>query len=238
MSEPIAYIDGVAYPFEHDETIYRFVSRHLGPDAIPVLCHDEALAPFGNCRLCSVDVAPAQEGVRRVRAACHTRVEAGRYIYPNSPRIERLRRTILELLLSDCPERALSPDPGEKPTHFQRLLQQAGINTSQLPSSTNRFPRNSVEIRVDTDHPFIRFDPAQCIHCYRCIRACDEIQGEMVLAMHGRGYRSRVIVSLDQPFLGSGCVACGRCVQTCPTNALTDRYRTKTLIADRRVRTV
>ncbi len=238
MSENIAYIDGVARPFGHDETIYHFVSRHLGPDAIPVLCHDEALAPFGNCRLCSVDVASAQEGVRRVRAACHTRVEAGRYIYPNSRRIERLRRTILELLLSDYPEQALSPAPGERPTHFQRLLQQAGINTSQPPFLTSRFPRNDAAIRVDADHPFIRFDPAQCIHCYRCIRACDEIQGEMVLAMYGRGYRSRVIASLDQPFLGSGCVACGRCVQTCPTNALTDRYRAKTLIADRRVRTV
>jgi len=238
MSEPIAYIDGVAYTFEDDETIYHFVSHYLGPDAIPVLCHDEALTPFGNCRLCSVDVAAAKEGARRVRAACHTRVETGQYIYPNSPRIERLRRTILELLLSDYPELALSPAPGERPTHFQRLLQQAGINTSQHPSSTSRFPRNSTEIRVDADHPFIHFDPAQCIHCYRCIRACDEIQGEMVLAMHGRGYGSRVIASLDQSFLESDCVACGRCIQSCPTNALTDRYRTKTLIADRRVRTV
>ena len=108
MSENIAYIDDVAYPLKCDETIYHFVSRHQGPDAIPVLCHDEALTPFGNCRLCSVDVAPTEQGPRRVVAACHTRMEGGRYIYPNSPRIGRLRRTILELLLSDYPEQALA----------------------------------------------------------------------------------------------------------------------------------
>ena len=238
MSENITYIDDVAYPFERDETIYHFVSRHQGPEAIPVLCHDEALTPFGNCRLCSVDVAAAEEGPRRVRAACHTRVEAGQYIYPNSPRIEKLRRTILELLLSDYPQQALAPNPGEKSTPFQKLVQQIGTNAAQPVSSTSRFPHNTVTIPVDTSHPYIHFDPAQCIYCYRCIRACDEIQGEFVLAMHGRGSRSRVIASLDQSFLESECVSCGRCVQTCPTNALTDPYRTKTLIADRRVRTV
>ncbi len=238
MSKNIAYIDGVAYPFEHDETIYHFVSRYQGPDAIPVLCHDEALTPFGNCRLCSVDIAPTEQGPRRVVAACHTRVEAGRYIYPNSPRIGKLRRTILELLLSDYPEQALVPNPGEKPTPFQKLVRQIGTDIVQPAAVTSRFPGNVETTPVDTSHPYIHFDPAQCIHCYRCIRACDEIQGEFVLAMHGRGYLSRVIASLNQSFLESECVSCGRCVQTCPTNALTDHFRTKTLVEDRRVRTV
>ncbi len=238
MSENIAYIDDVAYPFERDETIYHFVSRHQGPDAIPVLCHDEALTPFGNCRLCSVDMAPTEQGPRHVVAACHTRMEGGRHVYPNSPRIEKLRRTILELLLSDYPEQALAPDPGEKPTPFQKLIRQLGTNAAQPASVTSRFPHNTETGPMDTSHPYIHFDPAQCIHCYRCIRACDEIQGEFVLAMHGRGYLSRVIASLDRSFLESECVSCGRCVQTCPTNALTDRFRTKTLVADRRVRTV
>ena len=162
MSEDIAYINDVAYPFERDETIYHFVSRHQGPDAIPVLCHDEALTPFGNCRLCSVDVALTEQGPRRVLAACHTRVEAGRHVYPNSPRIEKLRRTILELLLSDYPEQALVPNPGEKSTPFQKLVQQLGMNAVQPASSTSRFPRNTETTPVDTSHPYIHFDPAQC----------------------------------------------------------------------------
>ncbi len=231
MSDNKAYIDGQAYSFESGETLYAFVTRHLGKDAIPVLCNDEALAPFGSCRLCSVDVAREEKGPRRVRAACHTRVEAGQYIYPNSPRINKLRRTILEMLLSDYPEDALQPKPGEHPTPFQKLVQQFNLPVS-------RFAKNRQADKPDDSHPYIHFDPAECVHCYRCIRACDEIQGEMVLAMHGRGYQARIIRSLDQNFRDSDCVSCGRCVQTCPTNALTDRYRAKTLIADERVRTV
>lgn len=231
MSGRSAYIDGVSYVFDEAETIYNFVSRHLGEEAIPVLCNDDALEPFGNCRLCSVDVAMSESAPRRVKAACHTQVEAGQYIFTNSPRIEKLRRSILELLLSDYPQAALQPLPGERPTAFQALIEQQGMNGSRFPS--DRKPSSP-----DQSHPYIHFDPAECIHCYRCIRACDEVQGQMVLSMFGRGHDSRVIASLDQSFKDSECVSCGACVQTCPTNALTDRYRTKTLIADKRVRTV
>ncbi|MDT8405211.1 formate dehydrogenase subunit alpha [Sulfuriflexus sp.] len=231
MSAPNAYINGKAYPLAAGETIYTFVSRHLGAGAIPVLCNDDALEPFGNCRLCSVDVAMSAVAPRRVKAACHTRVEAEQYIYTDTPRIEKLRRSIMELLLSDYPATALQPLPGEKPTAFQTLVQQLGISSS-------RFPTDRKAASVDKTHPYIHFDTNECIYCYRCIRACDEIQGQLVLSMLGRGHDSRVIVSLDQSFKESECVACGACVQTCPTNALSDRYRTKTFMEDRRVRTV
>ena len=226
-----AYIDGQSYPFVEGETIYVFVSRQLGKDIIPVLCNDDALEPFGNCRLCSVDVSLSEEGPRRVKASCHTLVETGQYIYTNTQRIEKLRHSIMELLLSDYPEQALQPAPGEKPTQFQKLIQQFNV-------SSTRFPENGKTHEPDNSHPYIHFDSAQCIHCYRCVRACDEIQGEMVLNMIGRGANSRIVASLDQSFKDSECVSCGRCVQTCPTNALTDRYRSKTLIADRQIRTV
>lgn len=231
MSNNIAYIDGNAYAFAQGESIYDFVTRHRGMDAIPILCHDKALEPFGSCRICSVEVGSSEQGSRRVKAACHTQVEAGKYIYPNTPRIEKLRSTILELLLSDYPETALQPSQGENPTALQSLVQQFNISKS-------RYPKDNKTFEQDKTHPYIHFDAAQCVYCYRCIRACDEIQGEFVLAMHGRGHTSRVIASLDQSFKDSACVSCGACVQTCPTNALSDRYHTKTLIADKRVRTV
>ncbi len=226
-----AFIDGQAYPFTPGETIYQFATRHVGRDTIPVLCHDEALEPFGSCRMCSVEVTMSADGPRRIMAACHTEVETGQYIYIHSTRIEKLQQTIMELLLSDYPDDARQPLTDELPTPFQKLLQQLDIKTTRFPKTTKKFT-------PDQSHPYIHFDANECIHCYRCIRACDEIQGEMVLAMHGRGHHTRVIASLDQTFKDSECVACGRCVKTCPTNALTDRFRTKTFNADRRVRTV
>jgi len=231
MNANTAFINGQAYPFEGGETIYDYVSRYLGKDEIPVLCNDAALEPFGNCRLCSVDVAPFGDGPRRVRASCHTQVGAGQHVFTNSPRIVQLRHSIVELLLSDYPPAALQLLPGEAPTPFQRLVQQFELSGSRFPSQSQTTP-------PDHSHPYIHFDAAECIHCYRCIRACDEIQGEFVLAMHGRGYNSRVIASLDQSFKDSSCVSCGRCVQTCPTNALTDLHRAKTMVAERKVRTV
>lgn len=226
-----AQIDGRPYAIRPGDTLYDFVTRHLGDEAIPVLCQDPALAPFGACRLCSVEVADGPEGQRRVVAACHTPVAEGQHIWPASPRIEALRRHILELLLSDYPVDQVDPEPAERPTPFQRALARYGLRTS-------RFPREISSQPLDQSHPYLRFDPAQCIHCYRCIRACDEVQGEFVLAMTGRGHASRIVRGADQSFAESGCVSCGRCVQTCPTDALSDRYRAKTMQADRRVRTV
>ncbi len=231
MSDHSAFINGQPFALEAGESIYAYVSRHLGSDEIPVLCHDPALAAFGSCRLCSVEIASSDHGPRRIVASCHSDISAGSHVFTRSSRLDRMRRTIMELLLSDYPEAELTPTPGEKPTPFQRLVQKFDLASS-------RYPRQAKVAATDQSHPYIHFDPSQCIHCYRCIRACDEIQGEFVLAMHGRGYQSRVIASLDQPFRASDCTSCGRCVQSCPTNALSDRYRAKTMMADQRVRTV
>jgi formate dehydrogenase major subunit len=224
-----ATIDGKPFAIAAGETIYDFVSRHLGKDAIPVLCHEPALAPFGACRLCSVEIE--ENGRRRVVASCHTPVAAGQAIAPNGARVEKLRRNILELAASAYPAERRQPAPGKRPTEFQRLLARYGIGAS-------RFGDRAVRAGIDASHPYLRFDASECIHCQRCIRACDEIQGGQVLAMHGRGWRSRVIRGLDESFRDSDCVSCGRCVQSCPTEALHDRYGAKTLAAERRVRTV
>jgi formate dehydrogenase major subunit len=224
-------INGEPCRFEPGETLYECVSRKLGAEEIPVLCHDPVLEPFGACRLCLLEVRRAGDEHSRLLAACHTPAADGLSITTRSERLTRTRKAILELLLSNYPADKLQPEAGENPTAFQRLLQVYGITHSRFPQTAE--PGNSAR-----PHPYLRFDPAQCVHCYRCVRACDEVQGQFVLAMANRGIRSHIIQGLEGDFAEAGCVSCGRCVQTCPTNALSDRYRAKTLQAEHSVTTV
>lgn len=226
-----AYLNGDPYDIRDGETLYDFASRHLGQDEIPVLCHDPVLEPFGACRMCLVEVALKQDGPARMMASCHTPVTEGQHIATRGERISRIRKGILQLLLSQYPEDRLTPVPGELPTPFQSLLAQYNVMVSP-------YGQHDEPGKAETDHTYIRFDPAECIHCYRCIRACDEVQGEFVLSMAGRGIKSHIVQGLKSGFAEAGCVSCGRCVQTCPTNALTDRYRSKTQAFDRQVKTV
>ena len=224
-------INGDTYSFEAGETLYECVSRHMGKEEIPVLCHDPALEPFGACRICLVEVSREAEQKGRLMAACHTPVAPGLHISTRSERVIRARRGILELLLSNYPEDKIRPLPGEVETPFQALLKAYDVTSSSFPAVNEPGERAK-------PHPYLRFDPAECIHCYRCIRACDEVQGQFVLSMVNRGIKSHIIQGLSGDFGESGCVSCGRCVQTCPTNALSDRYRAKSLKADKDVRTV
>ncbi len=228
-----AYIDNKPYAINPGETILEYVRRHRGRDLIPTLCQADNLENYGSCRLCSVAVAKVKGGPTRVLASCHTPVAPGQYLYPSSAGIQRLRRNILELLLSDYPSTRLHPAPGRLPTEFQRTLAALGIPAVRYPPGA-RHPAPA----PDLDHPYIRADMAECIGCFRCVRACDELQAGQVLAVAGRGIEARVIVGADQRLRDSPCVACGACVQTCPTNALTDRYGTKTAPFDRLVPTI
>jgi len=228
-----AYIDNKPYAINPGETILEFVRRHRGRDLIPTLCQADNLENYGSCRLCSVAVAKVKDGPTRVLASCHTPVTPGQYLYPSSAGIQRLRRNILELMLSDYPSARLHPAPGRLPTEFQRTLAALGIPAVRYPPGA-RHPAPA----PDLDHPYIRADMTECIGCFRCVRACDELQAGQVLAVAGRGIEARVIAGADQRLRDSPCVACGACVQTCPTNALTDRYGTKTAPFDRLVPTI
>ncbi len=224
-------INGAAYPFTQGETLYECVSRHIGRDEIPVLCHDQALEPFGACRICLVEVAGGDADNGRLMASCHTPAAEGLHISTRNGRLMRVRKGILELLLSNYPQDKLEPAAGEYPTVFQQLLRDYAVIHSRYPLAQE--PGKAAE-----PHPYLRFDPAECIHCYRCIRACDEVQGQFVLSMANRGIKSHIIQGLAGDFGAAGCVSCGRCVQTCPSNALSDRYRAKTLQADKTIPTV
>jgi len=228
--EEFAYIDNKPFLIETGETILQFVRRHLGREVIPTLCQSDNLENYGSCRICSVEVALKEGGPARVMASCHTPVAAGYYVYPSTDKIVRLRRNILELVLSEYPEERLIPESGMLPTEFQAVVAAAG--TPEV-----RYPRKVNVHEKDRSRPYVWSDLTECIKCYRCVRACDELQAEHVLGIFGRGEESRIIKGFDRSFRDSPCVSCGACVQTCPTNALSDRYSVKTLKADKTVRT-
>jgi formate dehydrogenase major subunit len=233
IMDKIAWIDNKPYSLSDGETILQFVRRHMGKDLIPTLCQADNLDNYGSCRICSVEVAVSPEGPARVVASCHTPVADGMYICPSTPRIRRLRKNILELVLSEYPEWMIQPEEGYLPTEFQSVLSYSGFTGTRYPSLMN-----APDFSADLSHPYIKSDFSGCIKCYKCVRACDELQSEHILGIMGRGSKSRIIKGYDESFLDSGCVSCGACVQACPTNALYDRYRTKTAESDRIVRTI
>lgn len=227
-----AYINNIPYDIKSNETILEFVRRIENRDAIPTMCQDDRLDNFGSCRVCSVEVAREKNGSTKTVASCHTPISEGLYIYHNTDKMKRLRKNIVELVLTDYPSDKVFAPADKNPTEFQKTIAQIGIPDVRYPKGDDH-----LEIEPDRAHPYIKSDLSQCINCYRCVRACEEIQGEMILNMSGRGFATSIIKGFDTTFDASACVSCGACVQTCPTEALTDKFETKTLIPDKTVRT-
>ncbi len=244
------FLNGVAYAIKQGETILEFSRRIQSEHAIPTLCDDTRLDPFGSCRVCSVDVALHAEGPRKVMASCHTPISEGMHIFTHSERVEKLRRNIMELVLSDLPESAFPKDnvsqviKGKHPslvTEFEQVVLDTGVgevrfaqgkksvtvisNVDDENTTTDPSIVGSNTSVVDTSHPYMRMDLSLCIDCNRCVRACDEIQGEQVLSVAGRGFDSKIIKGQDVSFNDSDCVSCGACAQTCPTGAIYDVFR-------------
>jgi formate dehydrogenase major subunit len=203
-------IDGHEVTAPERATIWE-AARSAGIE-IPVLCHDERYDPVGVCRMCVVDV-----GSRVYAAACVRPVEEGMEVKTATPDIERNRATLTQLLMADQPP--TEKDPKETTTGDNELLVLArryGVQRENgLPVGTGR--------GEDDSNPVIAVNHDACILCDRCVRACDDIQGNDVIGRSGKGYSSGIAFDLNDPMGESSCVTCGECVAACPTGALVNK---------------
>jgi formate dehydrogenase major subunit len=206
MSEAIAFeLDGVTVEAAPGETLWD-VAHRLGTE-IPHLCHrpEPGYRPDGNCRACMVEI----EGERVLAPSCMRRPTPGMKVRSASDRATRARRMVMELLLADQPARAASPDP------TSRLWDWA----DRMAVAESRFPALS-RWAPDASHPAMRVNLDACIQCNLCVRACREVQANDVIGMAERNAAAKVVFDFDDPMGASTCVACGECVQACPTGAL------------------
>ena len=221
----VAYINNKPFPINQGETMLSFLKRNHGKKSIPTLCDAPNLEPFGSCRVCSVDVAFQKDGKTKAMASCHSPVFENAYIYPESKNIQKLRRNIIELVLTDHPLDCLTCEVNGN-CELQDVAAQVGIRDVRYPEGANHLYREK-----DKSHPYMTSDLSKCINCYRCVRACDEVQGEFVLNMAGRGFDAHIIKGFDQSFMASDCVSCGACAQACPTSAISDVFESKSVVA-------
>ncbi|UCE69990.1 MAG: formate dehydrogenase subunit alpha [Flavobacteriaceae bacterium] len=227
-----AFINDIPYTFKPGETMLAFIRRQADAGLVPTLCDAPNLDPFGACRVCSVEVALAKDGPVKTMASCHSPVTEGQYIYTSTASVKKLRKNIVELVLTDHPLDCLTCEVNGN-CELQDVAAQVGIREVRYPEGETHLQREK-----DLSHPYMTSDLSKCINCYRCVRACDEVQGEFVLSMAGRGFDSRIIKGLDQTFMESDCVSCGACSQACPTSAISDVFQSKSIQATDTTRTV
>ncbi len=228
-----AHINNIAYTFKDGETILNFVKRIEGEKIIPTLCDAPNLDTFGSCRVCSVDVALQKDGPTKVMASCHTPVSDGMYIYPSSESIQELRKNIIELVISDHPLECLTCEVNGN-CQLQDVVGEVGLRDVRYPD----FIETHIKKEKDLSHPYMTSDFSKCINCYRCVRACDEVQGQFVLSMAGRGFDAHIVKGMDESFFDSDCVSCGACAQACPTSAISDVFESKSTKFDHKTRTI
>ena len=228
----VAFVDNLPFEIVEGETILSFLRRHKGMNTVPTLCDAPNLDPFGSCRVCSVDLAKEGNDQVRTVASCHTIVTPDMQIFPNSENIQRLRKNIIELVLTDHPLDCLTCEVNGN-CELQTVAAQVGIRNVRYPEGATH-----LDTEKDLSHPYMTSDLSKCINCYRCVRACDEVQGEFVLSMAGRGFDSHIVKGANQQFLESDCVSCGACAQACPTSAISDIFQSKSISAAETTRTV
>ena len=205
-------INGTETEVDPRETVLTIL-RNLGI-AVPTLCHDDRLTPYGGCRLCVVERTDGRGGLV---PACSTPVQRGMAIETDSEAVVDARRRQLQLLLLnhrlECPVCERSGD-----CRLQDLFYEYGTPEEQFPFELRRAPR-------DEASPVIVRDPEKCILCGRCVRLCDEVQGVAEIGIINRGLNARVATVLDRPL---DCEFCGQCVNACPVGALVARpYNTE-----------
>ncbi|MCB9946474.1 MAG: formate dehydrogenase subunit alpha [Rhodospirillaceae bacterium] len=206
MSESVTFrLDGHEVTADADETIWQ-VARRRGIE-IPHLCYapEPGYRPDGNCRACMVEI----EGERVLAASCLRKPTPGMAVTTGSERARKAREMVMELLIADQPPRERAHDTGAKLWQWADRL---GVTGSRFPAAHRPSP--------DGSHPAMAVNLDACINCTLCVRACREVQVNDVIGMAYRGAGSKIVFDFDDPMGASTCVACGECVQACPTGAL------------------
>jgi formate dehydrogenase major subunit len=215
------FIDDREVDIREGESIFR-AARRLDIK-LPHLCYtpQPGYRADGNCRVCMVEI----EGERVLAASCIRQPAPGMKVKTQTERAKTARKMVAELLVTDQPAIEVAHDPESE---FWKTAKRQGV-------SAGRFPKRESEAvpAPDRSHPAMAVNLDACIQCNLCVRACREVQVNDVIGMAGRGHTEKIVFDFDDPMGASTCVACGECVQACPTGALMPA----TVVNDNNVRT-
>lgn len=217
---------------------------------IPTLCHHKDLSPYGGCRLCIVDV----KGTRNPLTACTLVAEQGMVVRTDTPHLRELRRSTLQLILSEHPNACLVCEREAECGDFQECIKKSAVTfgckscpqneTCELQDLARELGIKEIpfefryrNLEPQRDDPFFDRDYNLCVLCGRCVRVCEEVRHASTLEFHHRGPETMVGTAFDLPHLESGCQFCGACVDVCPTGALRDRFSRYDRPPDRKTRT-
>lgn len=203
-----AIIDGKRVPIGDEKNLLELV-RKSGVD-LPTFCYHSELSVYGACRMCLVEDS---RGV--LHAACSTKPQDGMEVRTNAPRVQRIRRMMLELLLADH-DRDCTVCPKNGRCKLQELCVRFGVNRVRFPSRAQTVPKDESTVSL------IR-DPSKCILCGDCVRICDEVQGIGAIDLAYRGASAQVLPAFGKGLGEVDCVDCGQCAAVCPTGALVVR---------------
>src|SRR5882757_5418712 len=205
-------VDGMRISVPDGTSVMRAAA--LAGIDIPKLCATDTLDAFGSCRLCLVEI----DGRRGTPASCTTPVADGMVVHTQTPKVAKLRESVMELYISDHPLDCLTC-PANGDCELQDMAGVVGLRQVRYGYEG----ANHLDAVKDVSNPYFDFDPSKCIACSRCVRACGEVQGTFALTIEGRGFASKVSPGAGESFMDSECVSCGACVQACPTSTLQER---------------
>lgn len=198
-------IDGQVVALNGEKSILE-LAKKIGIE-LPTFCYHSELSLYGACRMCVVEI----EG-RGIMASCSTPPAPGMKIQTNSPRVQRVRRTVLELLLANHDRECTTCDRNGT-CKLQELANRFGVKKI-------RFGERDIKLPLDTSSPSLVRDPNKCILCGDCVRMCSEVQGIGVLDFNGRGSQALVAPAFNKQLAEVECVNCGQCSAVCPTGAI------------------
>jgi len=204
-------LDGETVTFILGETIYEVAQRY--GKFIPTLCYDPRLKPFGACRLCVVEV----RGQRNPVASCTAQANVGLEVSTTTDRIEKFRKTLLEMVASENPSIDVSPLRSYSSQELTLLVDRYNARSGRFAGE------HSGHSKPDDTNPFLLRDYDLCISCYRCVRVCAEQEGDYAISVMNRGFHTQITTEFNGILRDSACTFCGQCVQTCPTGALGDK---------------